>query len=159
MINVLIVDDHPAVGEGTRTIIESEQDMKADVLLESNKIMAILKKEKYDVYLIDLYMPMVNGMELTKTILEFDPDATILIYTGYDVVSHFNLLIEAGASGFISKTSTREQLITSIRCSLREEAVISIQLLKQLKRVETAHQSTKENTWKKLVYPPKIKKF
>ncbi|MBD8007623.1 response regulator transcription factor [Bacillus norwichensis] len=138
MINVLIVDDHPAVGEGTRTIIESEQDMKADVLFESDKIMEVLEKGKYDIYLIDLYMPKMNGIELTKMILQFDPDATILIYTGYDVVSHFNLLIEAGASGFISKTSTREQLITSIRCSLRDEAVISIQLLKQLKRVESA---------------------
>lgn len=74
-------------------------------------------------------MPKMNGIELTKMILEFDPDANILIYTGYDVISHFNLLTDAGASGFISKTCTREQLLTAIRCSLRDEAVIPIQLL------------------------------
>ncbi|WP_339162255.1 response regulator transcription factor [Siminovitchia sp. FSL W7-1587] len=138
LIKVLIVDDHPAMGEGTRAIIESEQDMEAEVLTESDKITEVLKKETYDVYLIDLYMPKMNGIELTKMILEFDPDANILIYTGYDVISHFNLLTDAGASGFISKTCTREQLLTAIRCSLRDEAVIPIQLLKQLKRVEAA---------------------
>lgn len=137
LINVLIVDDHPAVGEGTRTIIESEHDMKADVLIESDKILEVLKKEKYEVYLIDLYMPKINGIELTKMVLQVDPDATILIYTGFDLMSHYNLLIEAGVTGFISKTSTQEQLITAIRCALREEAVIPLQLLKQLRRVDT----------------------
>jgi two-component system competent response regulator ComA len=71
-------------------------------------------------------------------ILQVDPDATILIYTGFDLVSHYNLLIEAGVTGFISKTASPEQLITAIRCALREEAVIPLQLLKQLRRVDTS---------------------
>lgn len=149
LIKVLIVDDHPAMGEGTRTIIESEQDMKADVLNESDKVLDILEKDTYDVYLIDLYMPRMNGIELTKKIMQFDPDAIVLIYTGYDVISHFNLLIEAGASGFVSKTSTREQLITAIRCSLRDEAVIPIPLLRQLKRAEASPMASKEKTYLK----------
>ncbi|WP_315970113.1 response regulator transcription factor [Bacillus tuaregi] len=137
LINILIVDDHPAVGEGTRAIIESEYDMTADVLTESDKITGVLKNGKYEVYLIDLYMPRINGIELTKVILQYDPEAVILIYTGFDLISHYNLLIEAGVSGFISKTATKEQLITAIKCSLREEAVIPLQLLKQLRRVDT----------------------
>lgn len=141
MINVLIVDDHPAVGEGTRTFIEQEEDMKANVITDIDKILDILKQDKYEIYLVDLYMPKINGIELAKTILQIDPNASILIYTGFDLVSHYNLLIDVGVTGFISKTATQEQLITAIRCALREEAVIPLQLLKQLRRVDTSASS------------------
>lgn len=141
MINVLVVDDHPAVGEGTRTFIEQEEDMKANVITDIDKILDILKQDKYEIYLVDLYMPKINGIELAKTILQIDPNASILIYTGFDLVSHYNLLIDVGVTGFISKTATQEQLITAIRCALREEAVIPLQLLKQLRRVDTSASS------------------
>ena len=143
VINVLIVDDHPAVGEGTRAIVDQEDDMRATVITDHEKYLNAISEEKYEVYLIDLYMPKLNGIELTKLILQKDPDAVVLIYTGFDIMSHYNLLIESGVSGFISKTATKEQLITAIRCALREEVVIPLQLLKQLKRVDTSP-TTKE---------------
>ncbi|WP_062197953.1 response regulator transcription factor [Massilibacterium senegalense] len=142
MINVLIVDDHPAVGEGTRAIIEQEEDMKAKVIPDIDKFLDIIKEDKYEIYLVDLYMPKINGIELTKMILQVDPDAIILIYTGFDLVSHYNLLIEVGVAGFISKTTSPEQLITAIRCALREEAVIPLQLLKQLRRLDAGPSSS-----------------
>jgi two-component system, NarL family, competent response regulator ComA len=143
LIKVLIVDDHPAVGEGTRAIIDQEVDMEASVIADSEKYLDAINKDKYEVFLIDLYMPKLNGIELTKLILQKDPDAVVLIYTGFDIVSHYNLLIESGVAGFISKTATKEQLITAIRCALREEVVIPLQLLKQLRRVDTSP-TTKE---------------
>lgn len=147
MIKVLIIDDHPAVGEGTKAIIEAEPGMEAEVITDTDNILDKLKVEKYQVYLVDLYMPKLNGIEITKVILQFDADATVIIYTGFDLVAHYNLLIEAGVTGFISKTASREQLITSIKCALREEAVIPLQLLKQLRRVE-AGPSTNEGQQK-----------
>lgn len=137
MINVLIVDDHPAVGQGTKNILEKEDDIKASVITNVDKTMEIIKNESFEVYLIDLYMPKINGIELTKMILKVNPEAKILIYSGFDLISHYNLLIEAGVTGFISKTSTEEQLIVAIRCAIREEAVIPLQLLKQLRRVNS----------------------
>lgn len=138
VIKVLVVDDHPAVGEGTKAIIDQEDDMQACVIGDSEKTLELLNKERFEVYLVDLYMPKLNGIELTKLILQNNPDAIILIYTGFDIPTHYNLLIEAGVSGFISKTDSREQLITAIRCALREEVVIPLQLLKQLRRVDTS---------------------
>lgn len=137
MIHVLIVDDHPAVGEGTKAILEQEPDIMAEVIIDSSKVLDLVKNEKHDIYLVDLYMPNINGIELTRKILEINPDAIILIYTGFDIVSHFNLLIDAGVSGFISKAATQQQLITSLKCALREEAVIPLHLLKQLRRLDT----------------------
>lgn len=136
MVNVLIVDDHPAVGEGTRTMIEQEADWTATVMTDSEEALQEISKRSYDVYLIDLFMPYINGIELTKLILQETPEATILIYTGFDLVTHFNMLVEVGVKGFVSKTATQEQLITAIRCALRDEAVLPVQLVKQLRRMD-----------------------
>jgi two-component system competent response regulator ComA len=138
VIHILLVDDHPSVGEGTKTMIEQDGEMKVTVAhsaLEAlNKVQT--GKEPFDLILCDLNMPGISGLELTKRLLQLDPDRKIVIYSGYEIGSHFNLLIESGVSGFISKTASREQLHNSIRCALRGEAVIPITLLKQLRRNE-----------------------
>lgn len=133
---MLVVDDHPTVGAGTKFTLEQQIDITADVIDESDKVMDLLDDEKYDVYLVDLYMPNLNGIELTKKILRKDPEAIILMYTGYDIITHYNFMMDAGISGFVSKTATSEQLITAIRCALREEVVIPLHLLRQLRRGE-----------------------
>lgn len=136
MRKVLLVDDHTAVAEGTKKLIESDPDFQVDTITSSIAARDQLKKESYDVVLIDLNMPDLNGLELTEQIIRENSDVIILIYTGFDFYSYFNLLIEAGVSGFISKTATQEQIVTSIRCALRGEVVLPIQLVKQLRKEE-----------------------
>ncbi|MFJ8063577.1 response regulator [Psychrobacillus sp. NPDC096426] len=136
MFEVLIVDDHPSVSEGTKVIINQQKDMNVTVLTNSLEVMEHLERTTYDVYLIDLYMPELNGLELMKMIREKEPESIILIYTGFDIDTHYNLLIEANVSGFLSKTATGDQIITAIRCALREEVVLPLCLLRQLKRIE-----------------------
>jgi two-component system competent response regulator ComA len=96
----------------------------------------LVRLKKFDVILLDLYMPNINGADLTRKLLEYVPDAVILIYSGFEIAPHFNLLMESGVSGFISKTSTREELIQAIRCAARKQAIIPMQLLRQLRRQE-----------------------
>lgn len=138
MINVLIVDDHPTIRIGTKAILECEEDMKVSILTDIEEILDAVKAEKYEIFLVDLYMPEVNGIGLTKMILQLNSDAKVLIYSGFDLISHYNILIAAGAVGFISKLATPEQLTNAIRCAMREEAVIPLQLLKQLRRTNVA---------------------
>ena len=66
MISVLVVDDHVAVGLGTKALIEKYDDMNVDVVHDSMEVEKIIKGQKYDVYLIDLQMPNINGLELSK---------------------------------------------------------------------------------------------
>ncbi|MCC2437425.1 response regulator transcription factor [Bacillus paranthracis] len=132
MIEVLIIDDHMAVGMGTKALIETE-DICADVLFDSAEYLSCITKKKYDVYLVDLFMPNLNGLEVTKGILKHDPDAAIIIYTGFDIEPHFNLLLENDISGIISKTASKEQMITTIRCAKRKEVVIPLGLFRQLR--------------------------
>ena len=134
MIQILLVDDHPSVGEGTKSMIEQEDDMKVTVITSSMEALEILTRETFDVLMFDLNMPGINGLELTRRVTAVDSDTPIIIYTGYDITSHFNILVEVRVSGFISKTASRPQLITAIRCALRGEAVIPVALLHQLRR-------------------------
>ncbi|MGN7456298.1 response regulator [Paenibacillus pasadenensis] len=133
-IRILLVDDHPSVGEGTKTMIEQDPDMKVTVLHSAMEALEIVKAEAFDVMLFDLNMPVISGLELTKRLMASNPEHRILIYTGYEISPNFNLLIESGVSGFVSKTASREQLLTSIRCVLRGEAIVPVQLLRQLRR-------------------------
>ena len=134
MIQILLVDDHPSVGEGTKSMIEQENDMKVTVVTSSMEALEVLKSQNFDMLMFDLNMPVINGLELTRRVMAIDSDTPIIIYTGYDITSHFNILVELCVSGFISKTASREQLITAIRCALRGEAVIPVSLLHQLRR-------------------------
>ncbi|MCR2803436.1 response regulator transcription factor [Paenibacillus soyae] len=138
MIRILLVDDHPSVGEGTKTMIEQDGEMKVTVALSALEALDKVHSEAFDIILCDLNMPGISGLELTKRLIQNDPERKVIIYSGYEIGTHFNLLVESGVSGFISKTASREQLHNSIRCALRGEAVIPISLLKQLRRNEVA---------------------
>ena len=135
-MEILLVDDHRSVVEGTKMLIESEPGMNVTIETDVYLVPDLVRLKKFDVMLFDLYMPNMNGADLTRKILEYVPDAVILIYSGFEIAPHFNLLMEAGVSGFIAKTSTREQLIQALRCAARKEAIVPMQLLKQLRRQE-----------------------
>ncbi|MNI49182.1 Transcriptional regulatory protein ComA [compost metagenome] len=136
MIRILLVDDHPSVGEGTKNMIEQDPDMQVTVLMSGMEALELASKESFDVMLFDLNMPVISGIELTKRMVKLNPESRVLIYTGYEISPNFNLLIESGVSGVVSKTATREQLLNAIRCALRDEAVIPVSLLRQLRRRE-----------------------
>jgi len=134
MTRILIVDDHLSIIEGTKMLLEQEKDFQ--ITIESSSLNALneIKLNHYDVLLFDLYMPHLNGLELTKKALQYNPDLTILIYTGFDIKPHFNLLVEAGVSGFLSKTSSREELVSGIRAALRKQVILPLSLVRELRR-------------------------
>jgi two-component system, NarL family, competent response regulator ComA len=134
MVNILIVDDHLSIIEGTKMLLEQETDFNITVESSSLNAMNIIKLNHYDVLLFDLYMPHLNGLELAKQALSYNPDLIILIYTGFDIKPHFNLLVEAGVAGFLSKTSSRDDLVTGIRCALKRQVVLPLSLVRELRR-------------------------
>ncbi|MCD5324311.1 MULTISPECIES: response regulator transcription factor [Pontibacillus] len=136
MIHILLVDDHPSVGEGTKVMIEKEEDMKVTIVDAAGKALPLVEEQEFDVMLFDLRMRGMNGIELVKEVRALGKEAPILIYTGYDIGPYFNTLIEAGASGFINKTEPRDQLILSIRSVLKGKVILPIGLFKQLRRME-----------------------
>ncbi|PWW42187.1 MULTISPECIES: response regulator transcription factor [Paenibacillus] len=150
MIRILLVDDHPSVVEGTKLLLEQDPEIQVTTLTLPMEALERLQIESFDLLLFDLNMPGISGLELTKRVISIDPDNRILIYTGYDISPNFNILIDSGVTGFVSKTATREQLLTAIRCAMREEAVIPVHLLRQLRRSEIHLSARKDQTLNKV---------
>ncbi|RKD27104.1 DNA-binding response regulator [Ammoniphilus oxalaticus] len=136
MIKILLVDDHPSVGAGTKAMIEQEEDMVVTVTNASINVLEMVGRTPFDIFLFDLNMPGINGLELTRRVMAIHSDTPVVIYTGHDIAPHFNLLVEAGIAGFISKTASQEQLITALRCVIRGESIIPTSLFRQLRRKE-----------------------
>lgn len=109
MKKILVIDDHPAVMEGTKSILESDQQLSVDCLSPDAEG-AFLKTHDfsiYDVILMDLNLGDINGMDIAKQILETNQQVKIIIYTGYEVDDYFEEAIRAGLHGAISKTETK----------------------------------------------------
>ncbi len=135
MIHILLVDDHPSVMAGTKVLLEQEGDMVVSIAESVEKALELVRQNHYDLMLLDFHMPHMNGIDLAKQIISIRPGAIILIYTGFEFTNHFNLMMEAGISGFVLKTANKEQLVTTVRCALRGEAVLPLSLVRQMRRV------------------------
>lgn len=134
MIEILIVDDHEVVGEGTKKLLSTEAEFRVDYMMCSIEASQLIKSKTYDIYIVDLNMANKNGIELTKDIHQVHQDAKVLIFTGHDIILYFNYLIDIGVSGFISKSNSGEQLIRAIWCAMDGQSVIPIDLLTQLRK-------------------------
>jgi len=111
---ILLVDDHQVVRDGLRHMLEIEEDM--EIVGEAGDARdAIGKVESLtpDVILMDIKMPGVDGVELTRQLKQQHPTANIIMLTLYD--EYLTQAIEAGAVGYLLKDIKREELVRAIR--------------------------------------------
>ncbi|EFI66965.1 MULTISPECIES: response regulator transcription factor [Lysinibacillus] len=133
MIHILLVDDHQMVGLGTKAILENEQDFKVTYLHELEEIYKEFEISDYDIYLFDIQMPECSGIDLTKKLLAIRPKAKVILYTGFDYYSQFSSLMNLNICGIVSKTVPYEDLIMTIRATLKGYVLLPLPLLKELK--------------------------
>lgn len=146
MKQILLVDDHPALMEGTKVMLEQEGDLNVITADSGLQALEYLKFQPFDVLLIDLHMPDINGIDLTKRVLNFDPNTIVLVYTGYDIEPHFNVLIDAGISGFVSKTASNKELVAAIRYAINGETVLPVSLFRKLRREHVSIKQTERGS-------------
>jgi two-component system competent response regulator ComA len=133
MIKILLIDDHLAVAQGTKVLIEQEPEYHVTICSTPSELFLLIKDESFDILLIDINMPEINGLELSKEILTLYPLSRIIIYTGFDISFHINLITEIKVSGFISKTASREQIINTIECVLSGNTIIPLDIFWKLR--------------------------
>jgi NarL family two-component system response regulator LiaR len=124
-IKVIIADDHAVVREGTRKILEQEEDIQ--VLAEAangEESVELAAKLNPDVILMDISMPKMDGIEATKIIKKRNPAITILILTAYDDDQFIFSLLEAGAAGYLLKNIHHRELVDAIRAVYSGESVL-----------------------------------
>ena len=115
-ITVLLADDHTIVREGFRRLIETEQDLEV-VGEERNgrEAVALAKKLRPGVVLMDIAMPQLNGLEATRQILTVLPNTRILILSAHNDEAYLKNAMESGAVGFLLKQSSAHDLCRAIR--------------------------------------------
>lgn len=132
-IRVLVVDDHFVVRAGVCALLACVDDI-AVVGEAGDGDQAIVEVRRCDpqVVLMDLRLPGIDGVEATRKILAERPQAGILILTSADAEEEVLTAIEAGALGYVSKTSRKEELHEAIRRTARGEAWLPPHLTRRL---------------------------
>ena len=132
-LRVLIVDDHRHVHEIITKIFEKAQDI-AVVGQASNGEEAIHACEEShpDVILMDVVMPIMDGLQATKAIHARFPDVKILVLSSFQDHDSVRALLKSGAVGYVTKTALTDELLNVIRITAKGEAVLSPEAMQNL---------------------------
>jgi len=130
MISVLLVDDHPVVIEGLRKLLDTAGDI--EVTGEAKDASHAIEKAKQlrpDVILLDLRMPGASGIQAARRLREQEFSGAIIVLTSYGEQAYVRQALEAGADGYLLKSTPSQELITSIRSAARGRRQLSPELL------------------------------
>ena len=133
-IKVLIVDDHKMVRAGLTALLETEKDIEVIGQAENGRD-AVEQSSRLapDVVIMDLMMPVMDGVEATRLIHERTPDVRILVLTTFGSSDGIAHALEAGASGAIMKSADTPDLAKAIRKASKGERTVSDEIERQLK--------------------------
>jgi two-component system, NarL family, invasion response regulator UvrY len=112
---VLIVDDHPIVRRGLKQVLEDEQDLSVLEAGAAKEALSHVKQQHFDLAIVDLDLPDMNGIDLLKEIKQHDKSTAVLILSVYPEDQVAVRVLKAGASGFLTKEAAPEQLVGAIR--------------------------------------------
>jgi DNA-binding NarL/FixJ family response regulator len=132
-IRVLVADDQSMVRAGFRMLLGGEEDMEV-VAEASNGIEAVNQAARFNpgIILMDIRMPELDGLQATRRILAADKTARILILTTFDLDEYVFEALRAGASGFVLKDDSPEQLIAAVRTVAAGDALLSPAITKRV---------------------------
>ncbi|GAA4956675.1 response regulator transcription factor [Yinghuangia aomiensis] len=133
-IRVIVVDDHTLMRAGVIALLASEAD-HIDIVGEADDGRAaveLVRQLEPDVALIDLRMPVLDGVAATAEIVASRARTRVLILTTYDTDAEIERAVEAGAVGYLLKDTTREQLTEAIRAAARGETVLAPRVAERL---------------------------
>ncbi|MFA7229534.1 MAG: response regulator transcription factor [Melioribacteraceae bacterium] len=115
MINVFVADDHALIREGIKKLVETSGNIRVvGETSDPNNLIGMLGKVKCDVLILDLSMPGKSGLDLLKEIKIILPEIKILIMTMMPEDQFAKRTLKAGASGYLTKESAPDELITAI---------------------------------------------
>ena len=133
MISVLIADDQDLVREGLRVLLEDEPDLAvAGEARDGGQALAQARLLDPDVILMDVRMPHMNGIEATTRLAQGGSRARILMLTTFNLDEYVYHALKAGASGFLLKDATREQLTGAVRAVAAGETLLAPAITRRL---------------------------
>jgi DNA-binding NarL/FixJ family response regulator len=115
-IKVLIADDHRIVAEGLRSLIRAQPDMEVvGLVADGLEAVRFSLEKKPNVVVMDNAMPLMNGTEATRRIVERNASISVVILSMHSDSIHVRRALQAGASGYVAKKSVADELVDAIR--------------------------------------------
>lgn len=126
MVNILITDDHDIVRLGTSIVAKSAfPNANVDQAQNYQEANKLIREKTYDLLILDINMPGGNNIKMIEEILAIQKDLRILVFSSYEENIYALRYIQAGASGYISKNSTKDQLKEAITTVLEKGKYMS----------------------------------
>jgi DNA-binding NarL/FixJ family response regulator len=132
-LRIIVVDDHTVMRAGVVALLSSEPTI--DIVGEAGDGRAaveLVERLAPDLALIDLRMPLLDGVAATTEIVASGARTRVLILTTYDTDAEIERAVEAGAIGYLLKDTTRDQLVNAIRAAARGETVLAPRVAERL---------------------------
>jgi DNA-binding NarL/FixJ family response regulator len=124
-IRIVIADDHAVVRQGTRSLLEREPDLEVvGEAGDGEEAVKLIEQLRPDVALVDIAMPKLNGIEVTRQVKTRCPSTAVLILTAYDDDEYVFALLEAGAAGYLLKDVDSREVVKAVRAVHAGESVL-----------------------------------
>jgi DNA-binding NarL/FixJ family response regulator len=125
-ITLLLVDDHPVVRDGLNGMFATDPEFEVvGQAADGSEAIALARKLKPDVILMDLRMPGMDGVQAITELVNKGTTSRILVLTTYDTDAYVLPAIEAGATGYLLKDAPRDELIAAVRAAAQGESALS----------------------------------
>lgn len=133
VIRVVVVDDNALHRDGTRQILEAHPDLQVVGNADCGEVvLALVNQLRPDVVLMDIRLPGINGIEVTRQLTQDHPDVRVLMVSAYDDDEYVRGALEAGAAGYLSKTAPGKELVLAVRAVAGGTSVLESDLTARL---------------------------
>ncbi|HOV10348.1 MAG TPA: response regulator transcription factor [Bacteroidales bacterium] len=135
IIRLVIADDHEIFRKGLRIILNEMDEVKViGDAQNGHELFEILKNATADLVLMDIRMPVMDGIEATRRVVEKYPSIKVIALTMFEEISYFNQMIEAGAEGFLLKKTNKDELQRAINQVMAGENYFSEEFISNVNR-------------------------
>jgi DNA-binding NarL/FixJ family response regulator len=133
VIRILIADDQALVAAGFRAILDAQPDMEVVAeAADGREAVEAARRLQPDVALLDVRMPVLDGLEATRRIVTARLATRVVILTTFDLDEYVWQAVQAGASGFLLKDVRREQLVVGVRAAAAGETIVAPSVTRRL---------------------------
>lgn len=123
---ILIAEDHEVVRRGVRALLEAEPDLEVcGEVSNGQEAVEMAARLNPDLIIMDFSMPILNGLDATRYILDENPKAQVIMFTMHQSEHMARKVLEAGARGFVLKSDASSVLISAVRAVMRRQMFVS----------------------------------